>query len=180
VRLLVTPAALLGGGLVIAAILIGSLEPSTGGRSRRDVLVGVTIGVTGSVFVAAGVALIDGLLSPDQVLGMTAFRLLAATVALVPLVLLRPDRAILGRLFRPSPWWRSAVPGAICGAALAMWAWLYAFALTDVAIAAILNQLSTIWIFILAWLVLKEPVTWRRAVAVTLAFAGAALVVVAA
>jgi drug/metabolite transporter (DMT)-like permease len=39
-----------------------------------------------------------------------------------------------------------------------------------------LNQLSNIFIFILAALVLKEPVTLRRLIAIILAFGGALLV----
>ena len=59
-----------------------------------------------------------------------------------------------------------------------MWAWLNGFALTSVARAAILNQLSTIWIFVLAALFLGEPLTVRRTLAVGLAMVGVLLVIV--
>jgi drug/metabolite transporter (DMT)-like permease len=168
---------LVGGGLVVAAILVGAAGRPQAGSSRRDITTGILVGAGAEIVVGVGVILVDGILHTAPVLWTTTFRLLAGTVALVPILALRPERHILGRLFRPSPWWRLAVPASILGAALAMWAWLQAFALIGVSRAAILNQLSTIFIFVLAALVLKEPVTPRRLVAVVLAFAGAALVV---
>jgi drug/metabolite transporter (DMT)-like permease len=173
----VTLAAVVGGGLVVLGILIGSLERPPGGASKRDIAEGVVIGSAGMVFVGLGVMLIDELLNPDQVLAATTFRLLFGTAALVPLVLAGPDRSSLRRLASPTPWWRTAVPASVLGGALAMLAWLNGFALTSVASAAILNQLSTIWIFVLAAAFLQEPMTRRRVLAVILAMAGVVLVV---
>jgi drug/metabolite transporter (DMT)-like permease len=54
-----------------------------------------------------------------------------------------------------------------------MLAWLAGFKYTLVSVAAILNQLATIFTFVLAAIFLKEPVTLSRLVAIALAATGA-------
>jgi drug/metabolite transporter (DMT)-like permease len=76
---------------------------------------------------------------------------------------------------KPSPEWKIALPASIVGNYLAMLAWLAGFKYTLVSVAAILNQLSTIFTFILAAMFLKEPVTLPRLIAIVLAVSGALL-----
>jgi drug/metabolite transporter (DMT)-like permease len=137
----------------------------------------VTFGALGMLLVALGVALIDGVLRSQRVLDVTAWRLLFGTLALLPLNLLSPGRRqAVSRLARPGPLWRHAVPAAVLGGALAMWAWLAGFAAADLSRAAVLNQLSTVWIYLLAVLFLGEALTARGVLALSLAFGGALLV----
>ncbi len=56
-----------------------------------------------------------------------------------------------------------------------MIAWLAGMKYTMVSVAAVLNQLSTVFIFILAAIFLKEPVTLPRVSATILAVLGAIL-----
>lgn len=166
-----------GGALVVAGILVGSVSRPAPGRDRRDIVAGILLGALGMLLVALGVAAVDGVLARESVLGVTAYRLLFGTLALIPLNLALPrHRRVLADLARPSPLWRHALPASVVGGALAMWAWLEGFARADIAPAAVLNQLSTIWIFLLAVAVLGEPATRRRVAALALAFGGALLV----
>jgi len=55
-------------------------------------------------------------------------------------------------------------------------AWVGGMKFTEVSRASLLNQLSTIFIFILATLILKERLTLRRVGAIALGFGGAILV----
>jgi drug/metabolite transporter (DMT)-like permease len=59
-----------------------------------------------------------------------------------------------------------------------MTAWLGGFKYTLASVSAILNQLSTIFLFVLAAIFLKEPLTPRRTIAVAMAVIGALLVTV--
>jgi drug/metabolite transporter (DMT)-like permease len=68
------------------------------------------------------------------------------------------------------------VPASILGAYVSNLAWLAGMKLTRASVAAPLNQLSTIFIFILAAIFLKEKVTRRKMAAVVLASLGAFLV----
>jgi drug/metabolite transporter (DMT)-like permease len=195
---------IIGAGLVIAGIVIGSVGSSDarGGqeartdagvtdaaaaegrpvlpiRSRRDLVTGLVFGVIGVLALTTSVIMVAGILREEPVVWTTTVRLVAGTVAVAPFVLLGRERRVAARLFKPSPLWRYALPAAVLGGALAMLAWIQGFALTDISTAASLNQLSTIYVFVLASLVLKEPVTRGRAVAVGAAFIGAILVIVA-
>ena len=55
--------------------------------------------------------------------------------------------------------------------------WIAAFKLTDMASAAVLNQMSTVFIVILASLLLGEPLTARRITAAAVAVAGSIIVI---
>jgi drug/metabolite transporter (DMT)-like permease len=68
------------------------------------------------------------------------------------------------------------VPGSVIGAYLAMVIWLGGMKYTQTSIAAALNQTSNIFVFILAAILLREPVTLIRVIAIILAFAGAFVV----
>ena len=88
-----------------------------------------------------------------------------------------PDRKRLFRLLKPDRNWKWMLPGAVIGTYLAMAAWLFGFRYTDVSIASVLNQTSTIFTLFLAWIFLKEPMSRRKIVAACLAFTGAAVVI---
>ncbi len=173
----VSPGALAGGLLVISAILLGAAGGPLPGTSRRDLLVGVLFAAGGVVVVGLGVVLIDALLDRSPVLLTTAVRLAFGLVALLPVLLIRSVRVELRGLLVPSAWWRIAVPGSVLGTALAMWAWLKGFAESDnIAAVGVLNELSTVFVFLLATWLLGEPLTVRRSLAAGLGFIGAALV----
>jgi drug/metabolite transporter (DMT)-like permease len=65
---------------------------------------------------------------------------------------------------------------SIIGGYLAMVCWLGGMKLTQASIAAALNQTNTIFILIFAAIILKEPITPSRAVAIFMAVGGAMLV----
>jgi len=171
--------AVLGACLVLSAILLGSAARTVEGRPRRDLLVGFLYGGFGMLLIATSVIVMKPFLTTDRILWITLVRLVVGTVPLLPAMWLVGEWDELSRLFRPSRIWRFAVPASLLAGVFAMLAWIAGMTLLPVSLSAILNQLSTIFIFILAALVLKEPVTARRLAAVVLAFAGAALVITA-
>ncbi|GAB5467294.1 MAG: DMT family transporter [Rhodospirillales bacterium] len=70
--------------------------------------------------------------------------------------------------------WRQQLTGAILGIALALYG--AAFLFTEVANAVLLFYLSPVWGFLLGRLVLADPITPLRWLAMTLALSGAAIV----
>jgi drug/metabolite transporter (DMT)-like permease len=172
-------AALIGGALVVSAVFLGTVRRPAPDRRSRDIAEGVAFGILGMFLVAGSMVVVKPLLTVEGIFGITALRLLAGTAVLGPLVLLLRGRAVVARVFRPSEVWKLAIPAAIVGNVLAMGFWVAGMTLMDVSISAILNQLSTIFLFLLAARVLRERITPRRTAAVVLAFAGAVLVLVA-
>jgi drug/metabolite transporter (DMT)-like permease len=168
----------LGAAFIVVGILVGTDVRSSESPDRATMAMGLGLGVSGLLAMAFGVVLMKGIVASEPVLWTTTVRLAAGTIALAPLVWWGPDREAFRRLVRPSSLWRHALPGAVLGGAFSMLAWIAGFAMTDATRAAILNQLSTIFVFVLAAVVLKEPFAPRRVAAILLAFTGALLVIV--
>jgi len=170
------PELAVGGVLVLMAILLGSKTKPIPGRTRRDLITGILLGAVGMMLMAVGIVSIKKYLVKEHILWITTARLYCGTLALVPVITWRREWPETGRIFKPSPLWRVAIPASFIGTVVAMGAWIAGLTLNQVSRAAILNQLSTIFIFILAAVILGERITLRRAGAVALAFAGAMLV----
>jgi len=165
-----------GAALIIIGMLIGSRTKPAPGSTRRDLIVGTIVGVTGIGLMAVSIVLIKRVLDGAPVLWATWLRLVAGTVVLVPMLLASPRRR---ELLRSLVTWRSfAFPlaAAVVGTYLAMMSWIGGMKHVDVSVATTLNQLSTIFIFALAIIFLKEAVTWRRILAIALACSGGLLV----
>ncbi len=166
----------IGGALVLFAIILGSRTKPVPGRTRRELTIGILLGALGMVLMALSIVKVKQYMVPDRIIWFTTARLVAGTVALLPVIAWRGEWAATARIFRPSPLWRIAVPASFIGTVLAMGFWVAGLTLLKVSRAAILNQLSTIFIFVLAALILGEKITLRRAAAVALALAGAMIV----
>jgi len=170
------PKNIAGGALIMGALLVGSLTRPQEGRTRADVVKGTTIGLLGILLMTVGIMMIKPFLDEVPLMWSTTVRVAAGAIGLLPIVLLHPKRrAILSHLV-PSASWRASVPAALFGTYLAMIAWIGGMKYIDAHRSALLNQLSTIFIFLLATVFLKEPITRRRLLAIGLAAAGAFLV----
>jgi drug/metabolite transporter (DMT)-like permease len=170
---------LCGGILVIVGILIGAESRPLPGHTRRDLLVGAVFATLAMVLLAISVAIMKPLLTPDRVFSVLTIRILVGTVFLIPAVSYRREWRAAAAIFRPSRLWRIAIPSCFLGGVLAMGCWIAGFVYTTVSAAAILNQLSPIMIFILSWLVLKEPLGRRRVAAILTALAGTGVIMAA-
>jgi len=161
--------------LVIAAIGAASYSGQSASVSRGDLLAGLFWGVLAVGLLASSVILVKPLLEHTSVLWASFVRLLAGVAGLLVMAGLHPERKMILGVLVPSQSWKIALPASIVGNYLAMLAWLAGFKYTLVSVAAILNQLATIFTFILAAVFLKEPVTLPRLVAIVLAISGALL-----
>jgi drug/metabolite transporter (DMT)-like permease len=164
-----------GALLVIAAIAVDSYSRTALMISRQDFIHGVCFGVLAVVLIAGSVVIVKPLLQQTHVLWASFVRLLAGVVGLLAITLIHSDRRLILRAFLPSSAWKIVLPASIVGNYLAMIAWLAGFKYTLVAVAAVLNQLATIFTFVLAAIFLKEPVTLPRLIAIVLAVSGALL-----
>lgn len=168
---------LAGACLIMTAVLVGSASRPPPGRTRRDIVIGTLVGLSGIALMAVGIVMIKGILNQAPVLWATWVRLLAGVAGLLPVLAWRRRRAEVAAALRPGPHYRFALPASLFGTYLAMIAWVAGMKFIEVSRASLLNQLSTVFIFALAIIFLKEPVTWRRLLAIGLAVPGAILVV---
>jgi drug/metabolite transporter (DMT)-like permease len=175
-----------GAVLIISAILISSVRSEDFRLRKSDLALGIFYGALSMFFMAFGVVMLKKpLFGRPPVFGevsivwATAFRLLAGTVPLVLYVLLKKNPRQYFACFRPSPVWRVMVPGSILGTYLSMLVWLVGWKYTEYSsVAAVLNQLTLIFVAVFAAMFLKERVTLRKAAAIFMAMSGAALAVI--
>ncbi len=164
-----------GAALVIAAIGAGSFSRVSIVCPKRDFILGLIFGALAVILLASSIIMVKPLLEQTSVLWASFVRLMAGVTGLIVIAVIHPERRVILGVLKPSPSWRIALPASVVGNYLAMLAWLAGFKYTLVSLAAILNQLSTVFTFLLAAAILKEPVTLPRLVAIGLAMAGALL-----
>lgn len=167
---------LLGALLIVSAVLIATIEKPQAGISQRNFRWGVFYGVAGIVLIAIGVVMVKPLLEKLPLLWVTEMRLIAGTsVLLIVLAFHRARKEILRSLLSSQHRVYTLV-GSLLGAYVAMILWLGGMKYTQASVAAALNQTSNVLIFVLAALLLREPITLKRSIGILLGVGGAYLV----
>ncbi len=168
-----TPVQLAGAALVVSAVLTVSKEGKLERIDRRDLVLGIVYGILAMFFVALGIVMVKPVLTEVSVFWATLVRMAGGTAALALLVpALRNRRAVLAPLLDRRNW-KVLVPAAFFGSYLSLILWTGGMKYAAASVAAVLNQLNTIFIVVIAALVLKERLTGWKIAAVVLAFAGA-------
>jgi drug/metabolite transporter (DMT)-like permease len=165
-----------GAVLVITAVLAASLKTGETAVGAREIVLGILSGAAAMFLMGLGIVLMKPVLQRESVFWVAEMRQLAALAALLLFLALKKGRRELAVSLVDRRNWRYAFPGSLLGNVFSMTIWVAAFKLTDTISAAILNQTNTIFIVILASLLLKEPFTFRRLAATILGFSGSILV----
>jgi drug/metabolite transporter (DMT)-like permease len=166
----------LGAALILGAILVASghrLPPNT---TRGQLVIGIFLGALAMAAMAFGIVIAKPVLEGFPLIWAATIRLVAGTVALTAMAFLVPSRKTLWSVFRPAVAWRTAVPGALLGTYLAYVFWIGGYKYAGASVNAILNQTTIIFAIVLATLILKEPMTRRKALGVGLALVGVLVV----
>ncbi|UCG93245.1 MAG: DMT family transporter [candidate division WOR-3 bacterium] len=166
----------IGAFLIISAVLIATIEKRDERISNSRLLLGILSGVFSSACMAVGIVMIKPLLERSPLLWLTEVRLVGGSVALVLILLLHPRRRRIVNSLISRQSWQYTISGSFFGAYVAMIVWLAGMKYTLASIASALNQTSTIFIFILAGIFLKEPFNVRRTIGIILAVMGVFLV----
>lgn len=162
----------IGGALVLSAVFLVSGHKPPANRTRIQLLLGLLYGALAISLMAFGIVLVKPIIEDAPLLPVTLIRLVAGTVVMAVPMAVGRNRQSWFRVFRPSAVWKTCVPAAFFGSFLAMIFWVGGYKYTSAAIAAILNQTSTIMALFFAWLILKEPFTRRKLLAALLAISG--------
>lgn len=171
---------LLAMALMAGAILVANWEPrrAPSTLNRSQIVQGVALGIVAMLLMAVGIVLAKPVLAHANPWWVTAVRLLGGAALLGVHGLMRSQRADVVRCFRPNRAWWFTVPAAVIGSYVALILWIFGMKYTYASIASVLNQMSTIFIVILAGIFLKERISARRVAAIVMAFAGAVIVAV--
>ncbi len=171
---------IIGSILVLSAVFVGSItKKQVGAQNKfsRDDIVGIISGILAIIFLALGIVIIKEVLERSNVFWATLVRVVAACISLLVIVLYHPRRRQYFMELKFSRAWLTALPASVCGNFIALILWVAGMKYTTASQAAILNQMSTIFIFILAAIFLKEKITINKSLAILLAFTGACLTI---
>jgi drug/metabolite transporter (DMT)-like permease len=168
---------ILGVALILCAVVtVGFTRERGGERGGRVLLAGVLFGVGACVSQAVSIVIIKPYMSEWPVMWMTTWRMvggLAATILMLPAVP-RAQRGLAALRKRKA--WPVMVSATIIGTYVSLLLWMGGFKYTQASVAAALNQTATLFTFLLAVILLHEPVTRRRLLGLLLGVAGVALV----
>lgn len=164
-----------GAGLVVSAVLTVSREKRTERADRKNLAVGIVLGILAMFFVALGIVMVKPVLGTVSVFWATLVRLVGGAVSLgIAVPFLRERRDILRPLLVKANW-KAMVPASFFGSYLSLMLWMGGMKYAPASVAAVLNQLNTIFIVIIAAVFLKERLTAWKIAAVAMAFLGAYL-----
>ncbi len=167
---------LIGALLIISAVLTATKDGNSISLSRRNLVLGILLGASGMALMAVGLVMIKKVLDASPLLWVTEMRLVGGAVSVALILLFFPSRrTILSSLWKTKSW-KYTITGSVAGAYLSMLLWLAGMKYASVSVASALNQTSNIFIFIFAALILKETITRRRVLGITLAIGGAFMV----
>lgn len=177
-----SPAGIAGGILVLMAIVMGSVAGSVHtahtpdqATDRRNIFYGMIFGILSMIFLSLGIVMVKSVLEDADIFWATLVRVSAGIVSLAAVILLHPGRRRYMEELKFSRAWIVALPASVAGNYLALICWMGGMKYITASKAAILNQMSTIFIFIFAALFLKERITANRTIAIILAVSGALL-----
>jgi drug/metabolite transporter (DMT)-like permease len=163
--------------LMVSAIFVGTWDPRAD-PERADpaqTRAGIGLGALAMLLMAIGIVIAKPVLNRTDLLWATLVRMAGATVFLGVHALLPRWRAITFRTFTPGRHWLLLVVAGFVGTYLAMITWLAGMKYTTVSVSSILNQTSTLIVPLLAALFLRERLTWRKLLAVSMGFVGAVI-----
>ncbi len=166
----------LGAILIVLAVFLITQKKSDALLPRKLLLTGVGLGVLSMFTTAAGIVMVKPLLGGTSFLLASFIRMVGGTLSIGAFLFFHPKRkAILEPLVRLENI-KILAPASVLGSYLSLMIWMGGMKYTQASVASAINQLNTIFIFILAAIFLKERITPLKLAAVIFAFAGAFLV----
>jgi len=162
--------------LIVLAILIATYKRGKSQIKRERILLGILLAIFANIAFATGIVIIKPLLGHTPILWATLVRLIGGIFSLFIILIFLPERRKIIKSLTIRSSFPYTISGSFIGTYLAMLVWLAGIKYTQVSIASTLNQTNTIFIFLFAAIILKEPIDWKRSTGVLLAILGVALV----
>ena len=165
----------IGGVLVLGGITISVFQPPKTIK-KRDLYIGILFGIMANILTAYSVLIIKPIMKNNSVVYVALYRFSIGLFLGIIINLVKSGTKTVIQKFKQGLTNQYVVFGAILGTYLSVIFWLAGYKYTLAGRAAIYNQLSTVFIIILARVFLKEPMTSNKIVGVSLAIFGAMIV----
>lgn len=169
---------LLGVGMILGAVFaVTRMRGPAGGLNQKVLIAGIVYGLLAAITQAISIVMIKPWLGDWPMFWANSWRMLGGVVSiLLILAVMRGGWAKLREL-RDRKAWPAMIPGALLGTYISLIFWLAGMKYTLASTASALNQTSTLFTFVLAALLLREPVTWKRLLGVLAGSAGVVAVI---
>jgi len=171
---LVAAIVLMAGAIALGTWQSGGIAGPSGPSLRK----GIVYGVLAMMLMALAIVIAKPVITKSHPVWVTTVRLAGGVAILLFQGLRSSYRAEVLRSFVPSPGWRIAIPATLVGNYISIIVWVEGIRLTPVAIASVLNQMSTLFVPVLAAVFLREQLGRRQWVALVIGFLAALLVLV--
>ncbi len=169
---------LVGAALVIGGVTVANVDPGAlTTDDAKELALGTALAATAILCTSVAVVIAKPVLERSDLIEVTWTRLAAGVAGMVIYIVLGGHGREAAQAFRPGPVWWSLVPGAFVGTYLSLLLWLGGYKWADASVAAVLNQMATVYMLGLAAVFLKERVGARQIVGALVAAAGALVVV---
>ena len=168
---------MMGGALVVSGVFVGATR-TVEIKKPNDLWIGILLAAGAHIIMAVGILMVRDLFREHSLVWVSTFRFVVAGVVMLFWGALGGRKKLrhlfLG--FRTRDTWKFMIPMSILGPFLATLFWVAGFKHLNAGRAAIFNQLSTVFIVLLAYLILKEKFTARKIAGVLLAIVGSLVV----
>ena len=165
----------IGGVLVLGGITISVFQPPKTIK-KRDLYIGILFGIMANILTAYSVLIIKPIMKNNSVIYVALYRFSIGFIFGILINILKSGIKQVIQKFKQGLTNQYVILGAFLGTYLSVIFWLAGYKYTLAGRAAIYNQLSTVFIIILARVFLKEPMTSKKIIGVSLAIFGAIIV----
>ncbi len=170
-----SPDFLIGAGGVVVGITLANVDPAA--LRGRVPVSGLLYAVAGIACTAVGVVIAKPVLAHSDLVEVTWTRLVVGVVGQCGYLLARGRLGEVAGIFRPARVWKTLIPAAIMGTYVSLLLWLGGFKWADASVAAVLNQMATVYMLVLARVFLGERLRGRQLVGALVAAGGALFIV---
>ena len=163
----------LGFVMVLVGIMVVIYQRQYQDVDKSKLIKGAIFAASSVFFTASSVVAMKPILVNDGFFWMVSVRMLAGLFGMtIYLVLRRQVEQTINEIKSSGHNWKGIFAASICGSYLALLFWLAGFKYTNASIASVLNETASIFIVLMAWLFLKEPLTFRKLIGIVMTFLG--------
>lgn len=169
---------IVGGIFVLFGVFVGATMTAEI-KNPKDLWIGILLAAGAHIIMAIGILMVRDIFREESLIWVCSFRFFIGALAMYIYAVIRFPGRVRETLFlgflRPDMW-RTMIPMTMLGPFLATLFWMAGFKYLEAGRAAIFNQMSTVFIIILAYFLLGENLSRRKLIGVVLALVGALLV----
>jgi drug/metabolite transporter (DMT)-like permease len=170
---------MMGFALVTAGVVLVTRRKAEKVLNAQQLRAGVLYGAAAVVLMAVAIVMVKRVLEDQPLLWVVTLRLFGGAIGLSTVFFWRRETLLPSDPSLPPLRWRILITGALLGQYVSMMLWLAGYKYTQASVAAILNETSSIFIVLLAWLFLREGLGVRKLVGVACTISGVACMLLA-